>query len=163
MVPFSKKKLYKNQEYQWIQCETKLNFYYKWIKYRDFIWTLSKKLVNFQWNNGVYTIAFMHTWMVTFMCCMGFLSWIKDMERNRLRFVTTSWGFSFIQRTYEGLFCMQYLRQNLSIHFYGTCPSIIWTHCAPHFTHTLGQVRAKFLCPNPGAPLPAPLYPPSCS
>jgi hypothetical protein len=29
-----------------------------------------------------------------------------NMERDTLRFVTTSWGFSFIQRTYEGLFTL---------------------------------------------------------
>jgi hypothetical protein len=87
-----------------------------------------------------------HGWR--YLCVVRGLSWIQTWREIRLRFVTTSWRFSFIQRTYEVLFCMQYLRWNFSMHFYGTCLSIIWTHRAPHFTHTLGQVRAKFFMPK---------------
>jgi hypothetical protein len=35
------------------------------------------------------------------------------------------------------------------MHFYRTCPSIICIHSTSEVTHTLGQVLAKSLCPNP--------------
>ncbi len=81
-----------------------------------------------------------------------------NMERDRPRFVTTSWGFSFIQRTYEGLLiCMQYLRSNFFMHFYRTCPSIIWTHCVlrislTHWVKLEPNFYAQILlrpCPHP--------------
>ncbi len=39
--------------------------------------------------------------------------------------------------------------KSILLHFYGTCPSIIFTHSTPDVTHKLGQVQAKMLFPNP--------------